>query len=147
MDGNGVLTRNELQFFYEEQLHRMECMAQEPVLFEDILCQIIDMIGPEVSYFFFYVFLDFHFSFFIYCVYGTLELFLSLNVLYWQSIYFLSSLFIIPFLNMYCCLTISVKLTSSRFYSFKESYAVCIFSMMEKGEITYINHDTLHDKG
>ncbi|PWZ28174.1 putative serine/threonine protein phosphatase 2A regulatory subunit B''gamma [Zea mays] len=25
----------------------MECMAQEPVLFEDILCQLIDMIGPE----------------------------------------------------------------------------------------------------
>ncbi|CAJ1961166.1 unnamed protein product [Sphenostylis stenocarpa] len=47
LDGNGVLTRNELQFFYEEQLHRMECMAQEPVLFEDILCQIIDMVGPE----------------------------------------------------------------------------------------------------
>ncbi|KAG4911143.1 hypothetical protein GLYMA_20G222700v4 [Glycine max] len=47
LDGNGVLTRNELQFFYEEQLHRMECMAQEPVLFEDILCQIIDMIKPE----------------------------------------------------------------------------------------------------
>ncbi|RDX65899.1 putative serine/threonine protein phosphatase 2A regulatory subunit B''gamma [Mucuna pruriens] len=36
-----------MQFFYEEQLHRMECMAQEPVLFEDILCQIVDMIGPE----------------------------------------------------------------------------------------------------
>ncbi|XP_061944289.1 serine/threonine protein phosphatase 2A regulatory subunit B''beta-like isoform X2 [Populus nigra] len=48
LDGNGILTRNEMQFFYEEQLHRMECMAQEPVLFEDILCQIIDMIGPEV---------------------------------------------------------------------------------------------------
>lgn len=48
LDGNGVLTRNEMQYFYEEQLHRMECMAQEPVLFEDILCQIIDMIGPEV---------------------------------------------------------------------------------------------------
>ncbi|AES82677.2 calcium-binding EF-hand protein [Medicago truncatula] len=47
LDGNGVLTRNELQFFYEEQLHRMECMAQEPVLFEDILCQIIDMIRSE----------------------------------------------------------------------------------------------------
>ncbi|XP_010523368.1 PREDICTED: serine/threonine protein phosphatase 2A regulatory subunit B''beta-like [Tarenaya hassleriana] len=47
LDGNGVLTRNEMQFFYEEQLHRMECMAQEPVIFEDILCQIIDMIGPE----------------------------------------------------------------------------------------------------
>ncbi|XP_073272869.1 serine/threonine protein phosphatase 2A regulatory subunit B''beta-like [Primulina huaijiensis] len=47
IDGNGVITRNEMQFFYEEQLHRMECMAQEPVLFEDILCQIVDMIHPE----------------------------------------------------------------------------------------------------
>ncbi|MFS7937583.1 putative EF-hand domain-containing protein [Helianthus anomalus] len=47
LDGNGVLTRNELQFFYEEQLHRMECMAQEPVLFEDILCQIVDMVKPQ----------------------------------------------------------------------------------------------------
>ncbi|MBA0797025.1 hypothetical protein Gohar_007750 [Gossypium harknessii] len=47
LDGNGVLTRNEMQFFYEEQLHRMECMAQEPVFFEDILCQIMDMIKPE----------------------------------------------------------------------------------------------------
>ncbi|KAL5561937.1 hypothetical protein UlMin_031684 [Ulmus minor] len=47
LDGNGVLTPNEMQFFYEEQLHRMECMAQEAVLFEDILCQIVDMIAPE----------------------------------------------------------------------------------------------------
>ncbi|KAE9612072.1 hypothetical protein Lal_00022252 [Lupinus albus] len=47
LDGNGLLTPNEMQFFYEEQLHRMECMAQEPVLFEDILCQMVDMIGPE----------------------------------------------------------------------------------------------------
>ncbi|KAL0376939.1 UNVERIFIED_CONTAM: Serine/threonine protein phosphatase 2A regulatory subunit B''beta [Sesamum calycinum] len=52
LDGNGVITRNEMQFFYEEQLHRMECMAQEPVLYEDILCQIVDMIHPEdESYF------------------------------------------------------------------------------------------------
>ncbi|GMI70401.1 hypothetical protein like AT5G44090 [Hibiscus trionum] len=47
LDGNGVLTPNEMQFFYEEQLHRMECMTQEPVLFEDVLCQIFDMIGPQ----------------------------------------------------------------------------------------------------
>ncbi|KAJ8899496.1 hypothetical protein K2173_018470 [Erythroxylum novogranatense] len=47
LDGNGIITPNEMQFFYEEQLHRMECMAQEPVLFEDILCQIVDMISPE----------------------------------------------------------------------------------------------------
>ncbi|XP_010265004.1 PREDICTED: serine/threonine protein phosphatase 2A regulatory subunit B''beta-like [Nelumbo nucifera] len=52
LDGNGILTPNEMQFFYEEQLHRMECMAQEPVLFEDILCQMVDMVGPEnESYF------------------------------------------------------------------------------------------------
>ncbi|XP_047316236.1 serine/threonine protein phosphatase 2A regulatory subunit B''beta-like [Impatiens glandulifera] len=52
LDGNGIISRNEMLFFYEEQLHRMECMAQEPVLFEDILCQIVDMIGPEnESYF------------------------------------------------------------------------------------------------
>ncbi|KAE8721015.1 Detected protein of confused Function [Hibiscus syriacus] len=48
LDGNGILTRNEMQFFYEEQLHRMEYMGQEPVFFKDILCQIIDMIKPEV---------------------------------------------------------------------------------------------------
>ncbi|KAK4480460.1 hypothetical protein RD792_013533 [Penstemon davidsonii] len=52
LDGNGVITRNEMQFFYEEQLHRMECMAQEPVLFEDILCQIVDMISPEEESYF-----------------------------------------------------------------------------------------------
>ncbi|XP_042395201.1 serine/threonine protein phosphatase 2A regulatory subunit B''beta-like [Zingiber officinale] len=52
LDGNGIITSTEMQFFYEEQLHRMECMAQEAVLFEDILCQMIDMIGPEnESYF------------------------------------------------------------------------------------------------
>ena len=35
-----------MQYFYEEQLHRMECLAQEPVLFEDVLCQMHDMIQP-----------------------------------------------------------------------------------------------------
>ncbi|PSS14041.1 Serine/threonine protein phosphatase 2A regulatory subunit B''alpha like [Actinidia chinensis var. chinensis] len=47
LDGNGVVTANEMQYFYEEQLHRIECMTQEPILFEDILCQIVDMIQPE----------------------------------------------------------------------------------------------------
>lgn len=48
LDCDGVITANEMQYFYEEQLHRMECMAQEPVLFEDIVCQMADMIGPKV---------------------------------------------------------------------------------------------------
>lgn len=28
----------------------MECMAHEPVLFEDIVCQMIDMISPQVVF-------------------------------------------------------------------------------------------------
>ncbi|KAJ0911275.1 hypothetical protein HanRHA438_Chr06g0261441 [Helianthus annuus] len=36
-----------MQFFYEEQLHHMKCMAQEPVLLEDLLCQMVDMVGPK----------------------------------------------------------------------------------------------------
>jgi len=47
LDGDNVLSKHELRFFYEEQLHRMECLSQEPVLFEDILCQVTDMIRPE----------------------------------------------------------------------------------------------------
>ena len=47
LDCNGVITSNEMRYFYEEQLHRMECMAQEPVLFEDVVCQMSDMIRPK----------------------------------------------------------------------------------------------------
>ncbi|XP_065851293.1 probable serine/threonine protein phosphatase 2A regulatory subunit B''gamma isoform X1 [Euphorbia lathyris] len=43
-----VLTQLEmLKLEIDGKLHRMECMAQEPVLFEDILCQIVDMIAPK----------------------------------------------------------------------------------------------------
>ncbi|XP_057733808.1 probable serine/threonine protein phosphatase 2A regulatory subunit B''delta [Arachis stenosperma] len=47
LDGDEVLTRHELQFFYEEQLHRMECLGLEPIYFEDILCMMFDMINPK----------------------------------------------------------------------------------------------------
>ncbi|DBA83424.1 hypothetical protein WJX79_010649 [Trebouxia sp. C0005] len=46
LDGDGCLRANEMLFFYSEQLHRMECLSQEPVLFEDVLCQMHDMIQP-----------------------------------------------------------------------------------------------------
>lgn len=46
---DGVITRDEIFYFYEEQIQRMECLAQEPVLFEDILCQMMDMLKPEVD--------------------------------------------------------------------------------------------------
>jgi serine/threonine-protein phosphatase 2A regulatory subunit B'' len=48
LDCDGVVTPNEMLYFYEEQLPRMECMAQEPVLFEDVVCQMCDMIRPQV---------------------------------------------------------------------------------------------------
>ena len=48
LDGDGILSPSECSFFYEEQLQRMECLSQEPVLFEDILCQMSDMLHPEV---------------------------------------------------------------------------------------------------
>ena len=48
LDSDGIITPKEMLYFYEEQLHRMECMAHEPVLFEDIVCQMMDMVGPEV---------------------------------------------------------------------------------------------------
>lgn len=34
------------QFFYEEQQHRLESFLQEPVQFEDLLCQLHDMLLP-----------------------------------------------------------------------------------------------------
>lgn len=46
LDCDGALRPNEMLYFYEEQLHRMECLAQEPVLFEDVLCQVHDMVQP-----------------------------------------------------------------------------------------------------
>ncbi|KAK9833451.1 hypothetical protein WJX81_006419 [Elliptochloris bilobata] len=46
LDCDGCLRANEMLYFYEEQLHRMECLSQEPVLFEDVLCQMHDMLAP-----------------------------------------------------------------------------------------------------
>jgi len=46
---DGVITAEEIFYFYEEQIQRMECLAQEPVLFEDILCQLMDMLKPAVD--------------------------------------------------------------------------------------------------
>ncbi|PRW20415.1 serine threonine phosphatase 2A regulatory subunit B beta-like isoform B [Chlorella sorokiniana] len=52
LDGDGRLTPDELLYFYEEQLHRMECLSQESVSFEDIMSQMQDMINPQDPRFF-----------------------------------------------------------------------------------------------
>ena len=35
-----------MDYFYEEQLHRLEYLNHEPILFVDLLCQMNDMIKP-----------------------------------------------------------------------------------------------------
>jgi serine/threonine-protein phosphatase 2A regulatory subunit B'' len=49
LDGDGVLRARECAFFYEEQLQRMECLNQEPVVWEDVLCQMSDMLCCETD--------------------------------------------------------------------------------------------------
>lgn len=47
MDGDGVLFMFELEYFYEEQCERMERMGIEPLPFQDLLCQMLDLVKPE----------------------------------------------------------------------------------------------------
>ncbi|XP_063224342.1 serine/threonine-protein phosphatase 2A regulatory subunit B'' subunit alpha-like isoform X2 [Bacillus rossius redtenbacheri] len=48
LDGDGYLSMYELEYFYEEQLQRMEAIGIETLPFEDCLCQMLDMIRPVV---------------------------------------------------------------------------------------------------
>jgi len=47
LDNNGIITPHEMQYFYEEQLHRLEYLGNECVSFEDMVCQLSDMLKPE----------------------------------------------------------------------------------------------------
>ena len=49
LDGDGVLSMYELEHFYEEQCQKLETMAIEPLPFEDCLCQMLDLVKPEVE--------------------------------------------------------------------------------------------------
>ncbi|XP_029967183.1 serine/threonine-protein phosphatase 2A regulatory subunit B'' subunit beta isoform X2 [Salarias fasciatus] len=49
LDGDGVLSMYELEFFYEEQCQKMEILGIEPLPFEDCLCQMLDLVKPEVE--------------------------------------------------------------------------------------------------
>lgn len=40
LDGDGYLSMYELEYFYEEQLQRMEAIGIETLPFEDCLCQV-----------------------------------------------------------------------------------------------------------
>lgn len=47
LDGDGYLSMYELEYFYEEQLQRMESLGIETLPFGDCLCQMLDMIQPK----------------------------------------------------------------------------------------------------
>lgn len=49
VDGDGVLSMFELEYFYEEQCERMERMGIEPLPFQDLLCQMLDLVKPDNS--------------------------------------------------------------------------------------------------
>ena len=47
LDGDGVLSMYELEYFYEEQCRRLDSMAIEALPFEDCLCQMLDLVKPQ----------------------------------------------------------------------------------------------------
>jgi serine/threonine-protein phosphatase 2A regulatory subunit B'' len=49
LDNNGIITAYEMEYFYEEQLRRLEYLNQEAVPFKDILCQMSDMLCPPIE--------------------------------------------------------------------------------------------------
>ncbi|KAI5621216.1 serine/threonine-protein phosphatase 2A regulatory subunit B'' subunit beta isoform X1 [Silurus asotus] len=49
LDGDGILSMYELQYFYQEQCQKLETMAIEPLPFEDCLCQMLDLVRPETT--------------------------------------------------------------------------------------------------
>ena len=50
LDGDGKISIHEIECFFASQLDRMQAYSQELVLFEDVLCQLIDMIHPDNGY-------------------------------------------------------------------------------------------------
>ena len=46
LDGDGILSPEELQYFYRVQLQRAVNLGQETIHFNDVLCQLVDLINP-----------------------------------------------------------------------------------------------------
>lgn len=44
LDGDGILSLYEMEYFYEEQMHKMEAIGIEKLHYEDCLCQVKKMI-------------------------------------------------------------------------------------------------------
>ncbi|XP_039262806.2 serine/threonine-protein phosphatase 2A regulatory subunit B'' subunit delta-like [Styela clava] len=46
LDGDGFISLYEMEYFYEEQIRKLELLDIEPLPFDDCACQILDMIHP-----------------------------------------------------------------------------------------------------
>ncbi|CAK4082012.1 unnamed protein product [Aphanomyces euteiches] len=49
VDDDHVIRADEMRMYYNHQIHRMECLGQEVVPFEDIMCQMTDLLHPDVE--------------------------------------------------------------------------------------------------
>ena len=50
LDDNGIITPSEMAYFYQEQIERLKSNQSEIIQFNDVLCQLNDMIPPEKEY-------------------------------------------------------------------------------------------------
>lgn len=49
LDGDGCISMYEMEYFYEEQVQKLEQLDIEPLPFEDCVCQIFDVVNPETE--------------------------------------------------------------------------------------------------
>lgn len=49
LDGDGIISMFEMEYFYEEQMQKMEALGIEKLPFEDCLCQMFDLVRPQVE--------------------------------------------------------------------------------------------------
>ena len=47
IDGDGIISMYEMEFFYEEQVEKMEMLGIETLPFQDCLCQVC--VFPQVQ--------------------------------------------------------------------------------------------------
>ncbi|CAD8043570.1 unnamed protein product [Paramecium primaurelia] len=47
LDNNGIITGFEMDYFYEELKQRMDYLNHEPILFQDFVCQMVDLLHPD----------------------------------------------------------------------------------------------------
>ena len=50
LDDNGIITPSEMEYFYQEQIERLESNQSELIQFNDILCQLYDNIPPKKEF-------------------------------------------------------------------------------------------------